>query len=245
MAPPVVDPSRRPAGARGGAARALGYAAWSLTRLSRRLERESPHVGRPLAGDRDVEWAWVLAHLRAEPGRVLDLGAGRGFLSLAASLHGHEVVAVDLEEQDFAFVRPDIEYIRGDLNALDLPEASFHQVLNCSTIEHFGLAGRYGSPAEPDADQRAMTRLASLLRPEGTMVLTIPVGRDGIFAPHHRVYGAQRLPLLLERYSVLREAFFAKPGGVSRWSAVERDAALAEPSSPRYYALGLFVLAPA
>jgi SAM-dependent methyltransferase len=174
---------------------------------------------------------------------VLDLGAGHGMLSLTAAFRGHSVVAVDLEECTFQFAATEIEYVRGDFNQLTFDAASFDQVINCSTIEHFGLAGRYGSEADEDADLLAMGRLADLLRPHGSMVLTIPVGRDAVFSPYHRVYGEQRLPRLLERFSVDREQFWAKPRD-NRWASVDRQTALEQQGSPSFYALGLFVLKP-
>jgi SAM-dependent methyltransferase len=240
--------SKRP-DARRVAARLLAAGSYRLNLLSKRIQAPpapaADHGGRTLAGDRDVEWAWCMAHLLpAElPGRVLDLGAGHGMLSLTAAFRGHTVVAVDLEESAFQFESERIEYLRGDFNQLTFEPASFDQVVNCSTIEHFGLAGRYGSTADENADLVAMGRLADLLRSNGSMVLTIPVGRDGVFSPFHRVYGDQRLPSLLERFSIDREEYWAKPHD-NRWAPVERRTALAQEGSPSFYALGLFVLRP-
>lgn len=228
------------------AARALSAGSYRLNLLSKRLQlppaAQEPH-GRTLAGDRDVEWAWTMAHLRDQPGRVLDLGAGHGMLSLTAAFHGHDVVAVDLEARAFLFDSTRIDYRRGDFNEMSFEVSSFDQVINCSTIEHVGLAGRYGSSNDADADLVAMGRLAKLLRQDGTMVLTLPVGRDAVFAPYHRVYGCERLPRLLEPFTVEHEQYWAKPLH-DRWAIVERDQALEEQGSATFYALGLFVLKP-
>ena len=116
-------------------------------------------------------------------------------------------------------------------------------IFNCSTIEHFGLAGRYGSTPNEDADLVAMERLAGLLRRDGSMVLTVPVGHDAVFSPYHRVYGEERLPRLLERFTIEREQYCAKPND-NRWATVERGTALEQQGSPSFYALGLFVLKP-
>lgn len=238
----------RPA-ARRVAARLLAAGSYRLNLLSKRIQAPVPAAAvdgeRTLAGDRDVEWAWSMAHLlpATSPGRVLDLGAGHGMLSLTAALRDHRVVAVDLEECGFQFESEQVEYVRGDFNELTFEPEWFDQVLNCSTIEHFGLAGRYGSAADEDADLAAMERLARVLRRDGSMVLTIPVGRDGVFSPYHRVYGEERLPRLLDRFAIEREQFWAKPRD-NRWAPVERGTALRQQGSPTFYALGLFVLKP-
>jgi hypothetical protein len=74
-------------------------------------------------------------------------------------------------------------------------------------------------------------------------VVTIPVGRDGVFSPYHRVYGDERLPRLLERFTVELEQYWAKPRD-NRWAPVQRGTALGQQGSPSFYALGLFVLKP-
>jgi SAM-dependent methyltransferase len=233
--------------ARTFAVRATASAGYRLTRLSSRLQAQrvvgEQDEGLTLAGDRDVEWAWALSQLREEPGDVLDFGAGHGLLSLGAAFRGHRVVAVDLEEQSFQFTHDRIEYRRGDLNKLDIGTSSFDQILNCSTIEHVGLQGRYGAADDPNGDLRAMEKMASALRPAGTMVLTLPVGSDDVFAPYHRVYGATRLPALLAPFNILREEFRAKRAS-RKWEPVERGVALTTRGSAAYYAIGLLVLRP-
>lgn len=215
--------------------RALG---WRLTRVSERLD-QAPS----LAGDRTIEWTWTLARLHHEPGHILDFGAGNGFLSLAAAFRGHRVVAVDLEPCAFDFEGTSIDYRRGDLNELELEEGTFDQILNCSTIEHVGIGGRYGSATDRNGDLRAMAKLARLLNRDGDMALTLPVGLDAVYAPHHRVYGKDRLPRLLEGFEIREESFWAKLDGRT-WRSVARDVALGVRGSASYYALGLLVVAP-
>lgn len=227
--------------------RATAYAGFQLTRASERLQATSssgsPSADRTLAGDREIEWTWTLAHIRQGGGRVLDFGAGNGMMSLGASFAGNDVVAVDLEPEQFQFHPHGVEYVRGDFNELDLERHSFDQIINCSSAEHVGLAGRYGSVDDPDGDLRALEKMARILKPDGNMVLTIPVGRDAVFAPLHRVYGERRLGLLLEHWDIREESYWAKPSG-PRFKPVTREQALAEEGSRSYYALGLFVVTP-
>jgi SAM-dependent methyltransferase len=220
-------------------------AAYVLAGVGNRLHGLAARVelasGPTLAGDRDVEWGWIAARIRREPGRVLDFGPGVGFLTLAAATLGHEVVAVDLEPRQFRFEHPSVRYVQGDFNRVELEHDSFDQALVCSTIEHVGLGGRYGSRSEEEADIAALRRVAMLLRSEGELLLTLPVGRDAAFPPYHRVYGKDRLPRLLEAFTTVEEEYWAKADGAV-WSPVERDRALTEEGSPSYYALGLLRL---
>lgn len=164
-------------------------------------------------------------------------------MALGASFAGNHVVAVDLEHEQYLFRGHDIEYVQGDFNEIDFEPESFDQILNCSSIEHVGLAGRYGSPDDPDGDLRAMEKMARILKPEGDMVLAIPVGLDGVHAPWHRVYGEERLPRLLEHWHVRKESYWAKVGS-EQYEPVSREQALADPGSATYYALGLYVVTP-
>lgn len=74
----------------------------------------------------------------------------------------------------------------------------FDVILSISSIEHDGL-GRYGDPVNPTADLESMAiAKEKLLKEDGAMILAVPVGRDCLYWNAHRVYGQQRLPLLLE-----------------------------------------------
>lgn len=137
-----------------------------------------------LLGDRDVEWSFVAAHIPDGPGEALDFGSGSSYMGLIAALKGFRVIALDLEPQTFPWRHPNVSFVQGDLLEIDWQPERFDVVINCSTVEHVGLVGRYSVTKErPNGDLEAMARLRILMKPGGVMLLTIPVGKDAVFAP--------------------------------------------------------------
>ena len=227
-----------PATLRLGASRWLKNVAMAVDLASQRV---APRVGvASLAGDRDLEWGFVQARLLDGPGRTLDFGADTGVLSVAAALRGHEVLALDRLELHGDIEHPLVRRVTADILDRPLAGEHFDQILNCSSIEHVGLAGRYGSSAAPDGDIDAMGILAERLSPAGRHLLTIPVGRDLVCAPQHRIYGLERLPRLLAAHRILEEQYWHKADGA--WRQTDRATALDVRGSRTFYALGLFVL---
>lgn len=229
--------------------RAFGLPGRALGKVKRWVKaRNQPRIPN-LSGDRDIEWSWVAAHMPLGPGEALDFGPGGSHLGLVAAQRGFNVTGVDLELVERPHIHPRIRFIRDDILKLLLPLEHFDLVINCSTVEHVGLAGRYYvRENRADGDLEAMARLRELMKPGGMMLLTIPVGQDAVFAPMCRVYGSQRLPRLLEGYAVEREAFWVKDG-YNRWVLCDKEAALNFKASAgsreplrNVYALGCFVL---
>lgn len=209
--------------------------------------RRRAHIN--LMGDRDIEWSWVVAHLPQGPGEALDFGNGGASLGLVAAMEGHKVTAVDLLPVAFPYRHPGLSLLQGDVLGLPFEEARFDLVINCSTVEHVGLAGRYGVTVDAgDGDLLAMARLRSLMKPGAIMLLTVPVGIDAVFAPMCRVYGEQRLPRLLDGFEVDVDEFWVKDFD-NRWITTDRAKALscegyAGSTNPleNFYGLGCFRL---
>lgn len=226
-----------------------------LRTLKNRLKRSTSSISPStlpvvnLLGDRDIEWSWVTSQMSSGPGEALDFGSGGSPLALVAAQRGFSVTAVDLEPVHWPYVHPELRFVRGDILKLPLPAEHFDLIINCSTVEHVGLAGRYGVTENcPDGDLEAMKRLWELMKPGGVMLLTIPLGQDAVFTPLTRVYGRERLPRLLEGYVVEKEAFWVKDQE-NRWVQADRETALDFEASAgswdplqNVYALGCFVL---
>lgn len=188
------------------------------------------HLTPNLTGDRTVEYNWVTTHIPPGKGLALDFGSGGvAHLSQAALSAGYDVVALDVQ---LVSVPPRVVPMTGDvldetfLNQFDLLQ--FNMIICCSTIEHIGLAGRYGvTVGDPDGDLKAMLRLKAVLAPGGWLLLTLPVGLDAVHKPMHRVYG-KRLAELIDGLEVVCEEYWTKHSGA--WTPCKKDYALSTAS---------------
>lgn len=200
-----------------------------------------------LKGDRDIEWGWTKRRLTefGQAGgtgrRMLDFGCGQSAeLTRFASQLGFAVTAVDMMPLKAA-VPDSVHFIQGEFLEQDFGGQEFDVIVNCSSVEHSGLAGRYGVlENRSDADLQAMKKMRELVEPSGRQLLVIPVGRDVVVGSLHRVYGPQRLPRLLAGWEVESEQFWLKDEN-DKWQPVDRASAL-QREGTLAYAIGCFVL---
>lgn len=200
-----------------------------------------------LKGDRGTEYSFTVTHLphSMKDGWALDIGPGtRARVARYAIDRGWHVVGIDLMPCGWGPHKKFV-FIQGDFLTRKF-ERQFNLVLNISSIEHFGVPGRYGVKGlDFDADLRAMRKMRGLMTPQAQMILTLPVGLDAMMIPFHRVYGEERLPLLLEGYQIVVQRYWAKFNNVDVFKETTRDIALnTKPllTPAHYYAVGGFIL---
>jgi SAM-dependent methyltransferase len=204
-------------------------------------EPRPPRGGFDLDGEKLLDWAWVCTNLPPGPKRALEIGPGKSPIIPAMLSLGYEVTAID-NSIDPAGLIDGFRFIRGDFTDFS-SEQRFDVIVACSVIEHIGLAGRYNSNEDVDGDLKAMLRIHHLLEPGGRLLITIPVGRDAVHKPWHRVYGRERLPRLFEGFTTVKSRFFEKqPGGP--WFNTTQEKALETPVNIRRYSLGEMLLHP-
>jgi SAM-dependent methyltransferase len=215
--------------------KAVDYHLGLRTRL-----RGMPPKGFDLDGEKVLDWGWCLAHLPHAPKqRILDVGCVQAPITPAAIALGHEVIGVDTDRLNYSL--PNLTFIQADFMDVNLIDVQFDIVVLCSVVEHIGLGARYGQREIPDGDINAMGKVASLLKSEGRLILTIPVGRDMVFHPWHRIYGVERLPQLLRGFTVEQEHYLLKPVQANWCETIKADALQVDRAGISY-ALGQFVL---
>jgi hypothetical protein len=79
---------------------------------------------------------------------------------------------------------------------------TFEVGFSISSFEHDGL-GMYGDPIDPDGDLKAMRKMKERIKPGGLLFLNVPTGKDRILFNNARIYGRNRLPLLLRHWELI------------------------------------------
>jgi len=150
-----------------------------------------------LVNERIVEQPYVLAAVPFGAG-VLDVGGAESTLALALASRGHPVRVVD--PRGYPLAHPGLT-----VSACALSELRLDEPVDCavalSAVEHFGL-GHYASASAGD-DREALVALRSLVRPGGTLVLTVPFGAVAGVEGFERVYDLASLAELLAGWEVV------------------------------------------
>lgn len=98
---------------------------------------------------------------------ILDVGCGVGFFSRAIAKKAKKVVAIDILESSIEIARDfnsvnNIEYIPGDLFALNFPNNTFDCIIFLETIEHV------------DNPTQFLQEFYRILKPDGYLILSTP-----------------------------------------------------------------------
>ena len=143
--------------------------------------------------------------------RALDVGSGAGHTALALAPHVASVTAVDLSDEMLAQGSAlaaergitNISFVRGDVEHLDLPRASFDIVTSRYSAHH------YPRPAA------ALSEVARVLRPGGALLLVDVVAAEDP-APD----------TFLNAIELLRDPSHVRDHSVSQWRAMLAAAGL-------------------
>lgn len=204
-------------------------------------EGEPVDLPMTLYGDRAIEWGLVFQHLGCGPGQLLDIGGGPDspVATIAAGL-GWEVTSIDLLPSPLEFAGA--RFVRADFTRWQSGGKRFDRILFVSSLEHFGLSGRYTSREDEAMDRDAFLRATGMLAPGGKILMTVPFGEAAVIRPFHRVYDRAGLNRLVAPLNPTVTLFYRK-GDDGIWRAcLEAEAARVRPTDS-FYALAFLMLA--
>ena len=97
-----------------------------------------------------------------------------------------------------------LECKKGDLTNLPFKDNSVESISCMHTIEHIGL-GRYGDKIDPEGDIKAVKELVRVLRPGGSLLLVIPIGKSKMKFNAHRIYSYKQIIELFKANMIVKE----------------------------------------
>lgn len=136
--------------------------------------------------------AWLARKLAmARPQRHMDIGSD---ISLVSTLSAFvNVTFVDYRPLE---VKLDgLQCRQGDIVGLPFSEGTVPSLSCLHVIEHVGL-GRYGDPLDAQGHVRAAAELARVLANQGSLFVSVPVGRARTCFNAHRVFDARAFAAL-------------------------------------------------
>lgn len=185
------------------------------------LDERSESAGKPLAHyfPQDIWAAQKIYH--NNPLNHYDVGSSlNGFI--AHLLVFREVNYIDIRPLDQNI--PGLHYTQGDAVNLEkaLGRNSIESLSSLSVMEHFGL-GRYGDSIDPYAYIKAAKSMQSILKKEGHLYLSVPVGpKDKLVFNAHRIFQIKTVIDLFDQCS-LADIAVASPTGAWFYQVDERD----------------------
>jgi SAM-dependent methyltransferase len=134
---------------------------------------------------------------------VLDVGAAESLLAYELASLNYSVTAIDI--RPIALSHPNLKFVKTDICKPVLPASSFDCVIALSTIEHIGL-GWYGDETGETLDCEAVRQIYTLLKSDGSFILTVPYGKKAI-TPIHKIYDQKTLNKLLEGFNITKAVY--------------------------------------
>jgi len=159
--------------------------------------------------ERVIEYPWVFAHMKEDPGMVLDAGSALNheFLLNRKPLSNGKLTICTLAPEKRCYASMGISYIYGDLRASVFREACFDTVVSISTIEHIGLDNTMlytsdGTKKETNNDGylAAVREFKRILRPGGSCFITVPYGKACVRG-WFQVFDADMVAKVLQEFS--------------------------------------------
>jgi SAM-dependent methyltransferase len=125
--------------------------------------------------------------------RILTILRPDVHIDISSSLHFSTIVSAFIPVKFYDY-RPPVLNLKNlqcefiDLNALPFETGSIKTLSCMHTVEHIGL-GRYGDTLDSEGDLKAIKELKRVVKPEGSILFVVPIGKPKLMFNAHRIYG--------------------------------------------------------
>ncbi len=205
------------------------------------------------AGTTKSEYFWqdlLVARkiFEAKPEKHVDVGSRvDGFVAHVASFRKIEVFDIRaITTQIPGVIFTQVDLMKPTIGGM----VGYCDSLSClHALEHFGL-GRYSDPIDPQGYEHGLANMANLLRRNGSLYLSVPIGIDRVEFNANRVFDPRVIVALAAKHYLILTAFIVirKDGKIEAYSDDDKisdnfvniHAVISELAQQRY-ALGIFV----
>jgi ubiquinone/menaquinone biosynthesis C-methylase UbiE len=209
--------------------------AWSGIRLFSRIFPEYFAKDTLAPTDRYLEYPFAIRNLPGPPARILDVGSAGSFFPLILAGSGYTVHAVDIRK--YAILNrmtfKNFEFHNESILQTSFPNDYFEAITAISTVEHIGLSGRYGSGEDASSDKKALEEMQRILKPKGTIILTVPFGRAKIIKPFSRIYDFELLRQLAGSMKIAEDEYYMQDSRDDWYRCTREEAERVEATSTR------------
>ena len=155
------------------------------------------------------------------PERHVDVGSRvDGFVAHVAVFR--EIEVFDLRNVDSKV--QNITFLQRDFMNEDEVASSYCDSISClHALEHFGL-GRYGDTLDIDGYKKGFRALSRMLKPQGILYLSVPIGRERIEFNGQRVFSVKRvLEMAAAEYELIAFSYVDDSGDLHESDSVPRE----------------------
>lgn len=160
--------------------------------------------GESFIGSRLVEYPFVIENLNIPKGRkVLIVGCAGDPLSTILPALNYKTYGLDIKHVSVKY--HSFHFIRSDIRNTKIPDSHFDAVVAVSTIEHVGI-----QEGDYDGDRKAIKEIMRILKPEGILLMTIPIASKYKVKTLERIYNPESLNLLLRGLRINKMTFYRR-----------------------------------
>lgn len=157
--------------------------------------------------ERIVEDPFVLNSINLPRGsKILDFGCYSSIVPFQLASLGYKVFGVDYYY--YPYKHPNFKFLQGDFLDISFKASFFECVYAISSIEHVGI-GYYPLERKNTSDQDIVDKFYRILKPGGTLIVTVPVGKNRTFKTV-KVYDKPSLIGLFKRFNLVKDEYFVR-----------------------------------